>query len=866
MASSTRDFIDPETESFVTYESSIKSGTHGEVYQKQLALVLLLRLTRERKNFHLAYELTSAEKFDDVVLYDETAKQWIFLQSKHADGKDSKIDLNGLLPKTHREKGDFSLYKYFTSYMIIRNRFKGKINIVLFTNKKLDEKLKTAEDCLAVQDRKLDEYLRFTSEGATQKSLTPTESTIQSIVEYTNKDLYSLKDAIKQLFTRGIITDQLLKYKAYLKDILKESGNCQIRFTDTFNESLIFISELYKRLQPELQNLKPIGKSPELDVNEKECGFTNLQSVEFKHLADAIKNLFHRGIVSDYLKKYENLLALILTTTAHGQLAFKETFNSDVVPKAELYRMLKAELNDMKTVISTKQKFFDGKDSRCKHHSLLFYAEASDVRQFFELLTLSVDQPEELQPFIVEELNSWMRTWLRPDVLGKLTEYHYKNAVKDLDDHFEATLKRDQGNSKPYLNQQYVSQFCNKLRLEIAKLYPELNNMNQLYINRVLIFEKEDSDETQHLKASQFHGYTASVLSLNLEDFFSLDDNTTENELGMDDRVFLSNKTCEEMTDSEFAANLMFKFSQYQCLVLTADPGIGKTELLQYLALEYQKLKSGAVYLFYLNRLQDSEEGFDNEASLNIFKCVLSDKNIILIQKALENRSDDHITILFDGYDEIHKKNIDKINRLMELLFTSKQIQVVISVRNHEKKTLQRFLKKHKISVGYFSLEPFSSENIIEYLAQSWKDKVGSDIDFKFNSYSKFLVDKFNSLCRVPLMVKMMSKLYKQRFEQFKETSMVDEEDEISYLEKEFLEVEHIYEIFIEKCLQLKIEDACHGIGKVDPNKQIFDGFYLDHQLLAIEFLDVGELKFIIKNPKYMKKWDDIKKKPPEPV
>ncbi|XP_062700547.1 uncharacterized protein LOC109424597 [Aedes albopictus] len=858
MAFSSRDIIDPETTSLVAYESSIKSGTHGEVYQKQLALALLLRLTREGKNFRLAYELTSADKFDDVVLYDKTAKQWTFLQSKHADGKESKIDLNGLLPKTHREKGDFSLYKYFTSYMIIRNRFKGKINLVLFTNKKLDEKLKTAEDCFAVQDRKVDEYLRFTSEGATQKSLIPTESTIQSIVEYTNKDLFSLKDAIKQLFTRGIITDQLLKYKAYLKDILKESGNCQIRFTDTFNESLIFISELYKRLQSELQNFKPIVKPQELNVNEKECGFTNLQSVEFNHLADAIENLFHGGMVSDYLIKYENLLALILTTTAHGQLAFKDTFKSDVVPKAELFIMLKAELSDMNKVITLKQKLFDGKDSRSKHHSVLFYAEASDVRQFFELLILSVDQPEELQPFIVEELHSWMRTWLRPDVLGKLTECHYKNAVKDFDDHFEATLKREQGKSKPYLNQQYVSQYCNNLRLEIAKSYPELSDTNQLYINRVLIFENEDIDEPQDLQASQFDGYTSSVLSLHLDELFSHNDNTTEN--GKDDRISLPNKTCEEMTDSEFAANITVKFSHYQCLVLTADPGIGKTKLLQYLAFELQKLKSGTVYLFYLNRLQDSKGVLGNGASLNILKSVLSDKYIRLIQRALENRSDDHITMLFDGYDEIHKKNIEKINRLMELLLTSKQIQIVFSVRNHEKKSLQSFFKKHNIKVGYFSLEPFSSENIIEYLAQSWEEKIESDINFKFYSYSKFLVDKFYSLCRVPLMVKMMSKIYKQRFEQFKETNMIDKDDGIDYLEEEFSEVEHIYESFIEKCLLVKIEDACHGIGKVDPNKHIFDGFYLDHQLLAIEFLDVGDLKFILKNPKHIKKRENIQK------
>nr|XP_029710539.1 uncharacterized protein LOC109424560 isoform X2 [Aedes albopictus] len=419
MACSKLDVIDPESTALVTYESSIKSGTHGDVYQKQLAQLLLLRLTREERDFNLAYELTSADKFDDVVLYDKEAKQWIFLQSKHADGKDSKIDLNGLLPEANREKGDFSLYKYFTSYMLIRDRFKGKHKFLLFTNKKLDEKLKTARNHLLIDDQEVHEYLRFTFEGATHKVLTPTESTIQSIMEYANKDLYALKDAIKELFTKGIITKELQKYKAYLRNILNESENNQICFKNFFNDSLIFIAKLYKMLQPELQDLKPIDKPKALDIKEVEFVHSSCppdEGQDFEQLIDAIKNVFRTGIVTDILKKYENLIALILTT-ANGQLAFKHTFNRDVVFKAELYRLLKNELCAMNKEVTTKQKLFDGKDSRNKHHSSLFYVDASDVRDFFEHLTLSVHQPDKLEPFIVEELHLWMKQWLRPDVL-----------------------------------------------------------------------------------------------------------------------------------------------------------------------------------------------------------------------------------------------------------------------------------------------------------------------------------------------------------------------------------------------------------------------------------------------------------------
>ncbi|XP_062700550.1 uncharacterized protein LOC109398858 isoform X2 [Aedes albopictus] len=830
MACSTLGIIDPETEK--KYDSSIKSGTHGEVYQKQLALVLLLRLTREGKYFDLAYELSAAEKFDDVVLHDRIAKQWIFLQSKHVDGKDSKIDLNGLLPKTNREKGDFSLYKYFYSYMIIRNRFKGKTSFLLFTNKKLDEKLKNAQDCLAIEDRDVDEYLRFTSEKETHKILTPTESTIQSILEYANKELYSLKDAIKQLFTQGIITDQLIKHKGYLNDVLKESENFKIRFAVTFNKSLIFISKLYNVLRPVLHKLKPIVKPPELDFKEIGCVSPNLLSMggqDLKHLGDAIENLFCKEIVSDYFKKYEHLLALILETTANGQLAIKETFNSNVVSKAELYKMLKAELNDMNRVVTTKRKLFDGKDLRNKIHSVV-YAEASDVRQFFALLTLSVQQPDELEPFIIEELNSWMRMWMRPDILGKLSENDDKNAVKELDDFFEATLKCKQENTKPYLDQEFITQYCSTLQAKLEDRFPELKDMNEIYINRALIFEEKDINKTESSLPSQFDG-------------------TIHTELNPNSR----------MTDTQFAANLRVGFVQYQCIILTADPGLGKTELLQYVALEHQKVESGVVFLLYLNRLQDSE----HECPLDSLKSALSDKNFKFIRNVLENRQTSHITILFDGYDEIHKKNRKKMNNLLELLLNSEHIKIVMSIRSHEKKTLQYIFQK-QFRVGYFSLEPFSSEQVTEYLAKSWEENV----DFsrysrnyyhsKFFLFSKYMIYKFYNLCSVPLMVKMMAKIYKYRFKLFKETSISDNVGEICYLVKEFSEVDHIYEIFIEKCLLVKIVDACNGIGRVDPNKQIVDGYFLDHQLLAIKFLDISELEFIFKNPKYNRKMHNL--------
>nr|XP_029720592.1 ankyrin-1-like [Aedes albopictus] len=241
-----------------------------------------------------------------------------------------------------------------------------------------------------------------------------------------------------------------------------------------------------------------------------------------------------------------------------------------------------------------------------------------------------------------------------------------------------------------------------------------------------------------------------------------------------------------------------------------------------------------------------------------MIKSALSPSNVKLIQDVLNNKSNGHITILFDGYDEVHEKNENRMHNLFKLLLKSKHIRLVVSVRNHRKNALKNFLRMHKFNVGYSTLQPFNSRNITEYLARSWMENLECDINSKFYTYSKFLIEKFYSLCSVPLMVKMMSEIYKTGFQKFKASYIKDKESEISYLEREFLEVDHIYEIFINHCLLLKVKDVCNGVGIVSSNNQILEGFYLDHQLLAIEFLDVGELKFILKNPKYMKKLDFI--------
>ncbi|XP_021702728.1 uncharacterized protein LOC110676958 [Aedes aegypti] len=811
----------PEIKTPVSYESTIKSGTHGGIHQKQLAQVLLLRMTRARMDFQLAYELTAADKFDNIGIHDKKAQQWIFIHYKHADGKQSKIDQNGLLPKMNREKGDFSLYKYFQSYMTIRSRFEGKIRLMLFTNKSLDGKLQNSTDCVTFENRDVDKCLQFSHEGATHKKLLPTEEAVQSIIKNANKDFYSLKQAIKDLFIDGIITKELIEYD--LTKILEKSGNNKIRFKKTFNCSLNCIAQLHK----DFKNINPVQCPPDLVIVEPDNQITNCPSVDssdFKELKDGIRNLFEKGVVSKHLKQYKSLLNILFTTNPSGQLISRD--NNDVICLAELYNMLSNELEDMKKVVKTKRKLFVGKT--CRSRGLPLLAEASDVRNFFDQLTLAVRQPSDLCPFIIRELSSWMRIWLRPDVLGKLTEEQEHSVVKAFEVDFEAQLKIKTNNLRDYLDQHFLEKFYNKLRIKIEEFYPELKDARETYISRLVIVEAD----------------------------YNVENIKTDTASGNPEQLY-HNKKDVKMTDKHFARILKRIFTHYQSLIMTADPGMGKTKFLQYVALEYQKLNVDTVFLLYLNRLQGYETHSKNNEGLGILQTSLSDKNIKLIRNILNMESNHCITMFFDGYDEVVKKNRNKIHNLFKKLLKSKNLHLIVSTRKIVKHILHEAFERDKITVKFTSLEPFSEQNSIEYLAKSWNCGMYVNHDFYF--FSKYLVNQlnasFNVLGSVPLMIRIAAVTYKENFEKFRILRITDKE---SYLPRVFSDIDHIYESFITRALRAHVKDMYYGTDIQNLAILLTDGFIVDYQMLAIEFLDIDELNFVFKNPKYIEKGKTI--------
>ncbi|MEW9809636.1 MAG: ankyrin repeat domain-containing protein [Candidatus Symbiodolus clandestinus] len=113
----------------------LKHSLHGNIYQLQLLILFMKRALDNNYDFLLATEMNAAEKFDDVVFrYTEQGEtHYRFLQAKHRQEETQRLTLRDL---TNQSEGDFSLSKYFASYLKIKDKseFQGHQDFILCTN------------------------------------------------------------------------------------------------------------------------------------------------------------------------------------------------------------------------------------------------------------------------------------------------------------------------------------------------------------------------------------------------------------------------------------------------------------------------------------------------------------------------------------------------------------------------------------------------------------------------------------------------------------------------------------------------------------------------------------------------------------
>ncbi|XP_065079906.1 uncharacterized protein LOC135702789 [Ochlerotatus camptorhynchus] len=725
-----------------TYERRSRTGYHGEVYQKQISIALFLRM--QRKSFRLAYEMTLADKYDDVVIFDDKRKVIHFLQVKHAlarDGMVNDIDLNAL---KDQHNGDFSIYKYLESYLKVVENFQKdqyEKQFYIFTNR--DLKI-SDDDWVTTKEVEVDEILRFPGSKARHLKLVPTKEAIRELSDFINKDFANLKEAIKELFINGTVSKILETYSTPLKDVLT--------------------------------------------IKKKKCSFLDTFNSE------------------------------------------SEQFNV-----AQLFNALEKDKFDMKKTVRVNS--FLLKNSRVQH--LPRYVSEEEILPFFDDFSLLVGQPYDLYPIIESELWTWCETWICPDILRKLSNIDL--IFRDLELKFDQLNKRKKNKMKAILKQSDILNCLSEIRNDNENLEgKEAKQLQKYYINRRII-------------------YTYSKPT-NAKDVLEVE------KTGMKDNI---QELSRQMSDAQFVEELGKTFEDHQIIVLLADPGIGKTSLLQFVAFEVQKQNTVLVLLVYLSELVMELEKVEHISSLddvlNVLKVILSKRYFDVIKNAPDERDGQGYSILIemDGFDEIHSKYTNRVIEMLEQLKLKESIRIIISARKHMQLSLEE-----QFNVRSMFLEPFCVEEQINYLRKMWYDP---DLDEHcFDSYSNHILNKFKStipsnfgeICGAPLMVNMLGEVYLEKFKNYHSLKKQNTNQFID-LTKEKMNITQLYKQFVRKCFHKKLME------KFKPKSALSDAeldslmgdFILKHQLLAMELLNIGVRKELFKNQYYREIHGQFKKR-----
>ncbi|XP_062556746.1 uncharacterized protein LOC134221572 [Armigeres subalbatus] len=638
-----------------------------------------------------------------------------------------------------------------------------------------------------------------------------------------DSNIISLRNAVQSLWKNGSVGKVLLKYQTPLQEILVKNYDGSIKLASSFknrndNQSIRLLFEL----------LKADSIDMNLEVKPQRLLFKTLPSSldHVNRLKNSLVEFFKTGAVDDVLIDYQVGLKDILKPCY--EIKFSKSFSEPSEEFELLHKQLQndnIDYLDRSLSVFVKNRILDEKTSGLR--KMPFFAEKSDIESFFKQFVLLHSQPHDLNPFVVDELFLCMKPWMRTDVFGNLRKEDGERAFKTFEESFKEALKNGtEKNENNVLSERSLDVFQKQLQDDFEKVYPELKAHKQLRTDAETEIVSDQSLKTYKIKFN------------NILDTF-----------------LKSNMKYIEIADKQLVIDLNDKLKEYQCFILTAEPGMGKTMFLHYVALEMQKENNmGTVLLVDLNKIQNlSEKAKDNV--LNILEPILSPTNFKRIRNVMnESTKNEPITIFFDAFDEIHEVNRDIVIDLFKALFQSKSLRLIICGRKHIEQILTEGFNTFEWKPVMLSIRPMGDETRKLMMKKIWNV---SD-DNLFNEYSERLLGKTKVL--IPLLDKILAELFRERFKKFCGKAKKEQEKELNELERNRFDQVTIYEMFFNTIFRTNAPVAIY-----DEISSLYDscvhGSFDEHLLLAIKTLDVTELDKKFKNVGNRRKYDNFRQK-----
>uniref|UniRef100_A0A8D7ZT97 (northern house mosquito) hypothetical protein n=1 Tax=Culex pipiens TaxID=7175 RepID=A0A8D7ZT97_CULPI len=524
---------------------------------------------------------------------------------------------------------------------------------------------------------------------------------------------------------------------------------------------------------------------------------------DFFKIVEAVYKMLKIGIIEDILYNYKEVLLPCIHVTK-SEVKFTQDFLDKLEEDLGYYLVALLKCPDIKEVSSEAQNVLDfwnkqtATPEKKKKTELPAYTRMDIIEEFFKDFILAHSQPDldELEMLMSEESRLWMRDWIRPDDFGRFSNDQIGN--------FFRTFKKEFTNwEKPVQNDKSFLRLCD-------------GNTYLKQAEKILRNEVEKCANRSCVSFEQIEGY---YINRQLK--------------------------CQLQCTTDVCIVDQLSKNEEQFYAVTAEPGMGKSTLMQYLAYNVQRKYSDvAVFLLYSSNFHGtipSVEQLEDISNKNVFKSFLSTENIQLIVEDDKTK----INLFIDALDELRDSSQDQILRLIKVLLTRKNLKIVVSCRNHVLDKLT-----NQFCVKPLEIQAFTEDEQKQFFTKVWKD-ISNDKD-KLESFSNKLIQKINNdidcntnqFTSLPLTIKMVTEIYSASYKKYCKFRKSVE----TFFKKNEFNVVVLFENITSKCIKIAINKKC----KVDNNAELdpfFDSTHKaidnDYQIFAAKCLFANDIELI---------------------
>jgi len=838
---------------------------HGHVFEYKFCALVYLRAKNKGYKFKLASNVKGLGAFDDVVveyLDEDSSKRHIFLQLK------SKAKRQITMAQLKSKDGDFSLSKYYDSYIQVEKNFNcseegvkmdGRIDeslFIIYTNTDVALNLKPNK----VTDIGEEEFL-MTGGSVLQFNEEEHKDIYQHLQElpkhreflsrlrivYSQANEEEMEFHIKPELQKSMKLPESeldLGYVCYRDFIMDWWQNCNYFLQDTNcmeNDPLRRTSDKIRTTL--LANILDQRKSEldDLNIKYKQTAITDIKQLTEPQNAVLIfapgrSTTLTAAKIHQMLSAKEHIilnLQQLIRYKSEVMLAWKKRFDVLVLESQSSTENLQDVSNEISITLNEC-----GVEKR-----FIFIANTmGNIQQISALRrTFSTKLREEYDDWKFTDIVTESRTFfLEKKITFQGSVIQIKNIVKESDVRMFNALDYDSmsvllANEKPVIG------------------VPVANTL-KYYIDRTLEckkYVKLDSQNESELQIPFGEGTLGEQQSISTyrEKNGNINDDEKESP-----HLSLANENDQDTTSNEtnklqylckkaWRPNTLLD-SENRIILVTDEPGMGKSTLLTHLAMETRKCHPDVwIVRININKytriLHDIKaNGFQEESAIKLLTEAAQTKETesVQLQKKLLNyiyNSTGNMAVLIDGVDEVSPHYTEEVIQILRILNETKIRKIWVTSRNSVKDRLEE-----EFQCQSYSLLPFSAEDQKSFLVKFWNQKYPDTEEYYIESLAsrvvelsfKHLSDNGKHFLGIPLQSLLLAEVFEENLKQCSTSTTTGLPENINIF--------MLYNLYVNKKWDIYLTDKKNSdrtnVNVLTDDETLYDIFIDNHKTAAL--------------------------------